>query len=349
MLMNFAGVIMNRHEKASDNASKEEDEFLSFEFDDLEESPLTVESSSLDDEEIIELVDIFEEEDVVGNSGSDEMIQLLEEDPLEERVNSGAEKEITLQLDADDNDLDLEFLKSPGGLEIPLGEDSESALGSELEDLLKVDSESIELDLDSAFRSLDEPETEKNDAAEKGSGASEGTADLDAIQDLDELDLAKEVEFEFDEEETSAQVPKEEPLKDGSADLPFEDEEEEDGVEEFVFDLDDVTETQGSFEEPEGPTDVDAQEEETGEISEAALHSVAGISPLNLDLDEVETPSPQGEPPAVINEEQLEKIVSRVVEEVVERVAREVMAGVAEKVIGEAIEALKQSLDSASK
>jgi hypothetical protein len=348
MLMNFAGVIMNRHEKASDNASKEEDEFLSFEFDDLEETPLkSVESSSLDDEEIIELVDIFEEEDVVGDSGSDEMIQLLEEeDPLEERVNLGAEKEITLQLDADDTDLDLEFLKSPGGLEIPLGEDGESALGSELDDLLKVDSEGIELDLDSAFRSLDEPETEGSDAAEKGSGASEGTADMDAIRALDELDLAKEVEFEFEEEETSAEVPQEEPLKEGSADLLFEDEEEEEGVEEFVFDLEDVTETQGSFEEPEGPADVDAQEEET-KVSEAALHSVAGISPLNL--DEVETPSPQGEPPQVINEEQLEKIVSRVVEEVVERVAREVMAGVAEKVIGEAIEALKQSLDSASK
>jgi len=47
-----------------------------------------------------------------------------------------------------------------------------------------------------------------------------------------------------------------------------------------------------------------------------------------------------------MSEERLEEIITRVVEEVVERVARQTMASVAERVIGEAIEALKVSLEN---
>ena len=50
----------------------------------------------------------------------------------------------------------------------------------------------------------------------------------------------------------------------------------------------------------------------------------------------------------VISEEKIEEIVTRVVHDVVERVARETMADVAERVITEAIDALKQSLESGS-
>jgi hypothetical protein len=49
---------------------------------------------------------------------------------------------------------------------------------------------------------------------------------------------------------------------------------------------------------------------------------------------------------AGISEERMEEIITNVVREVVERVARETMADVAERMIGEAIEALKQSIDS---
>ena len=49
-----------------------------------------------------------------------------------------------------------------------------------------------------------------------------------------------------------------------------------------------------------------------------------------------------------LSEEDIEDIVSRVVKEVVERVTRETMIEVAEKVITEAIDALKQSLESIS-
>ncbi|MBW2614910.1 MAG: hypothetical protein JRD02_01885, partial [Deltaproteobacteria bacterium] len=47
-----------------------------------------------------------------------------------------------------------------------------------------------------------------------------------------------------------------------------------------------------------------------------------------------------------ISEEKIEAIVTNVVQDVVERVTRETMANVAEKVIREAIDALKQSLES---
>ena len=47
-----------------------------------------------------------------------------------------------------------------------------------------------------------------------------------------------------------------------------------------------------------------------------------------------------------MSEEKIEAIVTNVVQDVVERVTRETMASVAEKVIREAIDALKQSLES---
>ncbi len=47
-----------------------------------------------------------------------------------------------------------------------------------------------------------------------------------------------------------------------------------------------------------------------------------------------------------ISEERIEEIITNVVREVVERVARKTMADVAERMIGEAIEALKQNIES---
>jgi hypothetical protein len=49
-----------------------------------------------------------------------------------------------------------------------------------------------------------------------------------------------------------------------------------------------------------------------------------------------------------ISEERMEAIITKVVQDVVERVARETMASVAERVIGQAIEALKASLENSS-
>ena len=59
-------------------------------------------------------------------------------------------------------------------------------------------------------------------------------------------------------------------------------------------------------------------------------------------------PELMSEKMTVISEEKIEEIVTRVVHDVVERVARETMTHVAERVITEAIDALKQSLESDS-
>lgn len=66
------------------------------------------------------------------------------------------------------------------------------------------------------------------------------------------------------------------------------------------------------------------------------------------DLSEVEPPDEQfeAERAIAISEERIEAIVTRVVEDVVERVARETMTTVTEKLVREAIDALKESLES---
>jgi hypothetical protein len=66
-------------------------------------------------------------------------------------------------------------------------------------------------------------------------------------------------------------------------------------------------------------------------------------------LEEKKIPTEPGfEALTGISEEKLEAIVTRSIQEVVERVTRETVANVAEKVITNAIDALKQSLESGS-
>ncbi|MGE5842210.1 MAG: hypothetical protein ACM335_08025, partial [Deltaproteobacteria bacterium] len=109
--------------------------------------------------------------------------------------------------------------------------------------------------------------------------------------------------------------------------------------------LKDIESLVGSFEE----TRVEAE----------PLMEPVGQTPARVDLDqpmaseealkeEIATEQPSVEKLAGISEERLEEIVTKVVREVVERVARDTMASVAEKVIGQAIEALKASLENPS-
>ena len=105
-------------------------------------------------------------------------------------------------------------------------------------------------------------------------------------------------------------------------------------------------------------------EEQTGDkfddaSEEVPLTSLGEKHPRKVYVDlpgqEEAFPEPEGLPPEPVpeksfglSEEDIEDIVSRVVKEVVERVTRETMIEVAEKVITEAIDALKQSLESIS-
>ena len=100
-----------------------------------------------------------------------------------------------------------------------------------------------------------------------------------------------------------------------------------------------------AFEEPQAVTEPLAQEE-------APLAARAGteepVVPEEPVREEIAAEEPSVEKLPGISEERLEEIITKVVQDVVERVARETMASVAERVIGQAIEALKVSLETSS-
>ena len=102
---------------------------------------------------------------------------------------------------------------------------------------------------------------------------------------------------------------------------------------------------QGS-EQDEGPIEEQMAGDDLDKVLEEGIDRELE-TPLEDSVEAKETKLP---PEGIIglSEEKIEAIVSRVVEEVVERVARETMASVAERVITEAIDALKQSLESGS-
>jgi len=86
-------------------------------------------------------------------------------------------------------------------------------------------------------------------------------------------------------------------------------------------------------------------EEEAPVVARPKFGKPAPEEPVH---EEIALEEPSLEQLTGISEERLEEIMTRVVERVVERVARQTMASVAERVIGEAIEALKVSLESSS-
>jgi hypothetical protein len=120
---------------------------------------------------------------------------------------------------------------------------------------------------------------------------------------------------------------------------------EEVHLEEEKPSLTDIESLADSFEETQAVTEP-LLEEEMQPVAQAALEK-----PIREEEPVQEVPvleEPSVEKLIGISEERLEEIITKVVEEVVERVARETMASVAERVIGQAIEALRASLESSS-
>lgn len=116
-------------------------------------------------------------------------------------------------------------------------------------------------------------------------------------------------------------------------------EEESPALEDIEFVADSFEETQALTEpepEREAPQPALAEEEEPSAAEEVSLQ------------EEIAAEEPAVEKLVGISEERLEEIITRVVQDVVERVARETMASVAERVIGQAIEALRTSLETSS-
>lgn len=339
---------MNSREDSLD-AVKDEDEFLNFEFDDLEETPqkATDGSDSEEEDEIIELVDIVEDDDIIGDSGSDEIAQFLEEETMEARAESGD----ALEAKTDDSELELDFFENFEGTEAPLGEEEASPEAEEEGSFMDEASQSLEIDLDAALKNLEDDALDETAAKDE-----ETTEKSDPEAFFGEAETGDELEIRMEEdalkEESLAESfspPETEDLEGGAPSqteaAEFEESKEPATEEAFALDLDEVIETPGGL---------------GGEEREEEPAAEAQNFEFETEEERLEENPPQTQPSVEISEEKLETMITRVVEEVVERVARETMtavaervaretvSAVAERVLGEAIEALKQSLDSPS-
>lgn len=140
---------------------------------------------------------------------------------------------------------------------------------------------------------------------------------------LDDLEL-DDISIAFDEDELTEKKPAERDLDRslGEADLDF--------------DLNDA--------DLESLAEIES-EEDIG-LEDLAEGAEGVIRPAVSDI-ETQPDVGLGEKVSIgISEERIEAIIREVIEDVVDRVARETMTNVAERVIGEAIEALKKSIET---
>jgi S-DNA-T family DNA segregation ATPase FtsK/SpoIIIE len=118
---------------------------------------------------------------------------------------------------------------------------------------------------------------------------------------------------------------------------------EEVQLEEEKPSLTDIEIAADSFEETQAVTEPLAEEGVPLAVRAVTEEPIAKAEQVR---EEIAIEEPSVERLTGISEERLEEIITKVVQEVVERVARETMASVAERVIGQAIEALKLSLET---
>ena len=300
----------NDNEDLFKEGEKSKEDSLDFEFDDLSEQDFEVVSGdSPSDDEIIDLIDIIESEEVPEG---EEIESLLEED---EGVNGKAKKEDGLKEDVSDEiETDLDFK-----LEELLGDDSSET------DIVEPEEE--------------ESEPEKpGDLFEEDVVATETAAcvelevvqeDAQDVEEEESLDLEAELDSGFEEledlkpEEDDADIEPEENV--------FDDVSEETLLEEETA-TEDITYKTGA-------PDEDDEEEQGKERIATGEQPETGEGEITSVTDKM----------AGISEEKIEAVVTRVVQDTLERVARETMITVSEKLITEAIDTLKQSLESTPK
>ena len=187
---------------------------------------------------------------------------------------------------------------------------------------LKIESDSNSLVDD--LESLTEPDPE----LDLGGSDLESLADDEAVLELEDLVGPEDME---DEPESDLQGDIPEPdiqegdVEDMAEEIPPD--ETEDPAKTPVSDNRPAEATVVLEEDEEAIPERDVSTSESGDVGDAA---------------------PSGEQRFEISHEKIESVIREVVAEVVERVTRETMADVAEKVIGEAIDALKKSLESPS-
>lgn len=288
--------------------------------------------------------------------------ELLEEETLDEDL-----------LDFEFDDLPAEGIEATNGDPIP---------DEEIIDLVDVVEEGPapgELELDPGLEDLsitvDEEKAETGDEPEPVSDDFTLTMEPDDfIKEIDDMETDLSLEMESDSESVVSDL---ESFTEPDLELDLEGSDLESLVgEESDLELEDlvepdpgsepdtVPEVQDTFEEadaepamPEMDVEATADEmppTEAEDSAEATLvqeeeESMAELGDtVSRAVEATGTEPASVEPRLEISQGRIEAIIREVVEEVVERVARETMTDVAKKVIGEAIDALKNSLESPS-
>jgi hypothetical protein len=371
---------MINNDTFSGGGKKGEEELLDFDFDASSGGDVGNENSDFStDEEILELVDIAEPAADVDDSESDEIAELLKEEPFEEPEEEISREEDTSQILESDIGSVLDEMESPEG-EVDEGErffdDSET---DEIAKLLEEEpveepeekvleeedtSQILESDIGAVFDEMEAPEggidqgekffddSETDEIAkllgeepvEEGLEAEEEEElDLEELEQIPEEDATQA--FEADLDTTIASM---EPAEELDTALQLDESELENIYNDESLGVAKVESELAEFEEsreiPVGDEETsDLAEETPPEIPYEDLSLVPETAEEALEEDMF---SHAGQEAIGISEERIESIIREVVEDVVERVAKETMVTVAEKVIKSAIDALKESIES---
>jgi hypothetical protein len=286
------------------------------EFEGLDTSEGDVlESAKFDeDSEFEETLRLPEEEEVIEKASSPEAESDLTVSDLDEPLETDASKDLSAALEAEFEGLETS--------EIDMLESEEPVQGAEADEISRLlqaedafeDQVSTEEEADLTSDEMEQP---------KGSDSSQVVEmQLDAALESLEASEKTDSEFEFLESDT------------GSVSEP-------ESLDESMFESEGLEESEISedlsLEEAEAEVPPILPHDDLSEGLETPDEQLAGE-------DMMAAPAAAGA--IAISEERIEEIITSVVEDVVERVGRETMANVAEKLITEAIDALKESLES---
>jgi hypothetical protein len=372
---------MINNDTFSGGGKKGEEELLDFDFDASSGGDVGNENSDFStDEEILELVDIAEPAADSDDSESDEIAELLKEEPFEEPEEEISREEDTSQILESDIGSVLDEMESPEG-EVDEGErffdDSET---DEIAKLLEEEpveereekvleeedtSQILESDIGAVFDEMEAPEggidqgekffddSETDEIAkllgeepvEEGLEAEEEEElDLEELEQIPEEDATQA--FEADLDTTIASM---EPAEELDTALQLDESELE-----SIYNDESLGVAKVESEELEGfeeSREVPVGDEETSELGEETqpeipYEDLSLVPETGEEALEEDMFSHAGQEVIGISEERIESIIREVVEDVVERVAKETMVTVAEKVIKSAIDALKESIES---
>lgn len=347
--------------------------------DDVSKKPVTGKS----DGDIIDLIELVEKGDASEEKGEEDLLQLLEDDEFKLEEDVSQEPKTDTADDAAAKKM-RRLAKTIPDADFPGGDTDENETEGITTTLTDIDLSEIIDDQDLSFEEDDEVEEEIDENAisledfdktledmpapkmpppkprestqELSVGGDQGEPlEVDLIQPEDEI-VQEEISVEDMEK-----IIEEESIEGIDFELDTSPEEDDSSIEPF-----------GDLEMEESVKGIDLDFESSEGIEEIDSDLVEETVPTTLEVpEELLVPEPEPEPvleqavaaPIGISEEKAEEIISRVVQDTVERVAketiselfaqdtieriaRESMKEAAEKVISEAIDALKQSLET---